>query len=241
MAAKDLLEFPYLLLAPYALTEKHLDSNLEGIPENERNELHLDTVVRCLHIGQRRFVNRKESIRLMHQACLLIWGAFEIYCKEVFILSLNERPQLFQNIQKDPELKDYFSVSQGAWPSLLDSCGYDLNGKLGIIVAGNKEFSSPHLLRNLFVKLYVGLPGHPELLKYFQSNDLWQLGQRRNLIAHRCGVVDAEYIKKANDLHQELGSLLQLKGRDVAAGMAIVAQCAIAIYDWARHCWTKPE
>jgi len=61
----------------------------------ERIKLNIDIVVRGLKIGKRRFINTEESIRLMHQAILLIWSAFETYCKEVFILSLNERPQLY--------------------------------------------------------------------------------------------------------------------------------------------------
>lgn len=230
-----------MLLAPYAFPAEYMKPDSEDLSQDIERQI--DIAVRNLTLSKRRFAKSKESIRLMHQACLLIWSAFETLCKEVFILSLNERPQLFQNIQKDPELKEYFTVSQSAWLPLLESHGFDLNGKLGTIVASSKDFSSPQLLRNIFCKLYVGLPGEPvpELLEYFRSDELWKLGQRRHLIAHRCGVVDKEYLKKTSDTLQEVSTLLQLRGRDVAQGMAVVAQCATAIYYWAQFCWVTSE
>lgn len=246
IAAKNLLEFPYLLVGPYALTSKHRPDNFQELPMAEQIELSMDIALRGLEIGKRRIINTEESIRLMHQAILLIWSAFESYCKEVFILSLNERSQLYLTLLAHSELKDYFAVSQSAWLTLLEAHSFNLNGKLGTIVGSSRDFSSPQLLRNLFSKLYLGLPGEQKELeaalhKFVHDDELWKLGLRRHLIAHRCGIIDKEYLNKSGDQSQTQGTLLKLRGRDIAQGMGIVAQCAICIYGLARYCWPKPD
>lgn len=234
-AAKELLEYPYLLIAPQFCELSDFTTPSDDI------ESLVAFATKVLKGSKGPLIRHNQTMRLMHQACLLIWGALEIYCKEVFIYSLNERPELYLNLQKNESLKSRFSISQSSWMTILESHGFNLNGKLGTIVAADKDFSSPQLLQSLFTPLYAGFNASPELLAYFQSKELWKLGQRRHLIAHKCALVDNEYISKTGDSSQEIGNVLHLKGRDVAEGMAIAAQCAIGLYGWARFCWTDQE
>jgi hypothetical protein len=173
----------------------------------------------------------------MHQACVLAWGSFETFCKEVFIASLNQRPDLFGIISKNQKLRDRFPVAQSSWPSILESARYDLTGKLGTIIASDRDFSSPQLLKDLFPILFADFGAKEELLKEFESQDLWILGNRRHLIVHRCGIVDAEYMRKCNDSSQKLGCVLTLKGSDIEKTFATVARCAVYLYAVARRCW----
>ena len=178
--------------------------------------------------------------RLMHQACLLAWSAYETFCKEVFIAALDRQPKLYGALMRNQALKDKFSISTGGWQSLLEKSGYDLNGKLGKIVGSDRDFSSPQLLKDLFPALLVDLPGPAMFNDAMSHPSLWLLGNRRHLIAHRCGIVDEEYLRKCDDQNQATGQLLALRGRDVAEGLRATASAAMALYGKARHCWDDP-
>lgn len=245
-AAKDLLEFPYLLLAPLLPSvQSHSTVFPEGMLDLDDSQLseeqHLkiiEFVTSTLNGTQDHLMKKKTELqRLLHQACLLIWSAVETYSKQVFIATLNERPSLFTRISKSAELKERFSIGNGAWFNVLQSHDFDLKGKLGTIIAANRDFSSPQLLRDLFPIMFadVGKVGFP--IPETGQDVLWKLGQRRHLIAHRCGVIDQDYLDKTHDVDQELGQLLYLRGRDVGSAMGEAARYAILVYGNARYCW----
>lgn len=252
-AAKDLLDFPYLLMAPFLIGDSDANRRLqelkaaganpadeEFLGENlEFTHLLVSTVLRKSNDHLKK--QRPELLnRLMHQACLLTWGAFEVYCKDVFIAALNKRPDLYGVIAKNQKLKERFSIAQGAWPNILEKNAYDLTGKLGTIIGADRDFSSPQLLKDLFPVLFAELGAPDEFLRVFESPELWLVGQRRHLIAHRCGIVDAEYVRKCNDSSQEIGRLLFLRGRDLAESLSVVARAASFLYGAARRCWICP-
>jgi len=245
-AAKDLLEFPYLLLAPLLPSVQNHSAILpDGMLDMDASELsddqHLkmiEFVTSALNGSQDHLMKKKTELqRLLHQACLLIWGAIETYSKQVFTAALNERPSLFTAISKSADLKERFSIGNGAWFNLLQNHDFDLKGKLGTIIAANRDFSSPQLLRDLFPVMFadVGKLGFP--IPEEGRDTLWKLGQRRHLIAHRCSIVDQDYLDKTNDEQQELGKLLYLRGRDVGKAMGAAASFAILVYGNARYCW----
>jgi hypothetical protein len=249
LAVKELLELPYMLVAPLIpeVMEKarQLQSNgglVDDFPSHEQEAEAVDMVVSALARSKEQFTGRAELQRLLHQACLLSWGAFETYCKTVFIAAVNQKPSLYAVLLKSQNLKERFGLPQSSWPSILESHNYDLNGKLGTIVAADKDFSSPQLLKDLFPTLFAGLPGeHKKFMELFASDQFWNLGQRRHLIAHRCAIVDAEYQKRTGDLSQPVGELLRLRGRDVGEALGTVAKLAIGLYARARYCWYRPE
>lgn len=249
-AARELLEFPYLLLTPILvplfpdipISSKQL-KELEARFEQPMDKAEMIAWVTAALKTSGPHIKRQHPTlqRIMHQACLLIWSAVEIYCKQVFIASLNEKPSLLTTIYDSQKLKERFNIQNNSWLSLLDAHDFNLHGKLGTIVAANRDFSSPQLLQDLFPYLYAKISslGFPETV--FQSDSLWKLGQRRHLIAHHCGVVDQEYLDKTNDTNQKLGQILTLRGRDIAESMGAAASFAILLYGNARYCWPGAE
>lgn len=243
-AARDLLEFPYLLIAPLlpevkdAMTkmrQAHNDTDTDTFWSRNRTET-IELVTSSLKGSKKHFHGVPELQRLMHQSCLLIWGALDTYCKAVFIASLNKNPSLLGQIYNSPKLKDIFKMSDN-WQKLLESHDYNLHGKLGTIVAANKDFSSPQLICDLFPIMFANLKGPSFPSPIFNTAGLQKLGQRRHLIAHRCGIVDQEYLDKSRDTTQAVGKLLQLRGRDVAESLGAAASFAILVYGNARSCW----
>ena len=243
-AAKELLEMPYMLVAPLvplAVAPGQLGNDGEPMTF-EQEAAAIDVMAKTLKTSKEVFASRPELQRLMQQACLLIWAAFETYAKTVFIAVLNKRPSLYAVLLKNQGLKERFGLQQASWPGILEAHSYDLNGKLGTIIGADKDFSSPQLLKDLFPYLFADLPGvHDKFMAPFDSKDFWRLGQRRHLIAHRCGIVDDEYLRRTDDESQNLGESLKLRGRDLGDALKIAAQLAIGIYGRARFCWYSQE
>lgn len=241
-AARDLLEFPYSLIAPllpevenilkrYEKEGNQLDDPSDFLSDRERM---LGLVSETLRGSSKHLKPSPHLQRLMHQACLLVWSAIEIFSKEIFIYALNDNPSLYNKITKSPYLKDRFAVGNARWAELLEQHDYNLVGKLGTVVAADKDFSSPKLIRELFPIIFdePNLIGFPEGI--FNSEALMKLGQRRHLIAHKCGIVDDDYLKKSGDTTQKIGQMLNLRGRDIAEALAATASFAILVYGNAR-------
>jgi len=240
-AAQQLLEFPYMLIAPHLPEVRRISATglgKAGGPEAQVTEEAIALLSAVLKGVGRDFSKRRESQLLMHQACVLIWAAFETYCKEVFIASLNQKPSLFAVIQGTQVLRERFGIQASSWPALLEKHDYDLQGKLGRIIARDRDFSSGQLIKDLFPVLFEGMgPEFPEWLT--QSDALWVLAQRRHLVAHRCGIVDKEYLDKTGDKVQVIGQSLKLRGSDMAEAMGKAAAFAIILYAQARCCWPR--
>lgn len=248
IAAEKILNLPYLLIQP-----RIVDGIFKTYSREFLEKINTDKDELRKHLGEfnKSFLDksghvledRKHELQLiMYQACILFWSALENLSKDVFILILNRKPKLYSKIVNNNFLKDKLGLSQGIWEKLLEEHDYDLNGKLGYIIANNKDFSMPKLLQEVFgviLNEYVDAPDAID--SFFKSDDLWLLGQRRHLIAHKCGIVDQEYMNKTNDLKQTIGEPLVLRGDDIENARIIVGRCAIVLYATARHLWERPK
>lgn len=242
-AAKELLEFPYLLLMPHLTDVRdHVESSPsllnDLIDETNEEQLTLDLIAVALKASKGPLLRKRAQLqRLLHQACILIWSALETFAKQVFVAALNKKPSLYTALCKNPEIRERLGIANSNWANLLQSHDFDLTGKLGTIVAANRDFSSPQLLKTIFPVMFaeVSTMGFETSAEYHET--LWILGQRRHLIAHRCGVVDEDYLSKTHDDVQLLGILLNLRGRDLADAMGAAARFALILYGNARHCW----
>lgn len=245
-AARDLLEFPYLLIGPLLPEvrdairneiEQELDQGLSA----RNSEATIQFVTAILRGSKMRMLGKDPLQRLMHQACILVWSAVETLCKDIFIASVNKRPALYSVIQGNPKLKERFSISQSALLGHLENHNFDLNGKLGTVIAADKDFSSPTLICELIPALFTLADGPGFPVDVFEKDALWRLGHRRHLIAHRCGIVDRDYLNKTADDAQVSGSLLKLRGRDIAEAMGAVASFAILLYGNSATLWAADQ
>lgn len=238
IATEKMLQLPYALAAS---SVKYLPEPVDTTDMAKYQEWVLEVVKIGLDHSLKELSSLKYELNyLMYQACILIWSALENYCKDVFIIALNHKPQLYKKLLKDPFLKDRFSLGQMSWEKLLDEHGFNLNGKLGQIIAGNKDFSSPNLIQKVFFCILDEQLKPPHVLDYFKEKDLLILGQRRHLIAHRAGIIDVEYLKKTKE-KQKIGEQLVLRGFDIAKGLAITAQCAMVLYATASLLVEEPN
>ena len=174
------------------------------------------------------YAGSRHFARLMHQGCLLIWSAYETFCKEAFTAGLNAMPLLVAKLKVEPwqskfGFKNLFSFD------LLAANGFSIEGKLGSIIVAGRDFSSPELLRDLMPTLFAYGPQADEMTRALRAQALYMLGHRRHLIAHRCGIVDSAYLSQTGDSPQEVGQLLKVSHRDIATALGSVAHAVIQL------------
>ena len=94
---------------------------------------------------------------------------------------------------------------------------------------GNLLLSDRHLDSLPVVKDVLGVifPSDSELRRVLGSPDLWLLWQRRRLIVHRRGLIDASYLAKTSDAGT-IGSRLSVAPLYVEASFSLVGKTATA-------------
>lgn len=165
---------------------------------------------------------------MMRQAVVLLWGAYETFSRDLFVSVLNERPSLLSKLVAKKQFKDRFPVNSVFSLETLQDAGFDLNGKLGNLLAEGKDFSAPWMLRSLFPTLFEDGSLKSVYSATFERPELWLLGHRRHVVAHRCGIVDAAYMKETGDKSQASGELLKVTRKDLRFAFGCV-HLAIAV------------
>lgn len=173
--------------------------------------------------------------RVLHQAALLAWSAYETFSRDLFVEILNKHPELFENLLKSG-YKEKFSVHEVVTFDRLLAEEFNFSGKFGALIAEGRDFSSPGLLRDLFPKLLPEVKSTDKLSAALRSKDLWVLGCRRHLIAHRGGIVDKKYITTTGDRSQTLGELLRITGHEIESYMhAISIACVLSLQCYIQY------
>lgn len=132
---------------------------------------------------------------LMRQGVVLIWSAFEVLGRDLFVDLLNYQPNLVERILSHPTAKKRFGVEKVDWQTLA-RFDYDLSSSIGSLLIERTDIDDIQTIREAYCALY---PDSTRLVSALRSEDLWLLFQKRNLIVHRCGIVDAHYLAKTGD------------------------------------------
>lgn len=129
-------------------------------------------------------------MQLNSETLVMLWGAFEVFATDVIRKRLNLRPdEALRLVNEDPAKK---RVNLRSVPmDRLAEFGLDLRERMGDVVLANVSLSSLEVLRDVASVL---LPKAQVLHVALASPDLRLLWKRRNLIAHRGGVVDRAYV-----------------------------------------------
>lgn len=167
------------------------------------------------------------------QAVLLIWSAYETFSRDIFVSILNADYRLYEQIAKSPLKEKFLSNNIFTFASLVKH-DLDVSAKIGSMLADGKDFSSPALLRMLFVHLFPDGEEAEKMRVSVESRTLWILGHRRHLVAHRAGRVDEQYVKLTGDDQQKVGELLEVSSKDLDDAVhqvAIAALCILLSWD----------
>ncbi|RWG22544.1 MAG: hypothetical protein EOQ55_03135 [Mesorhizobium sp.] len=163
---------------------------------------------------------------LVRQGTVLIWSAFEVLVRDLLELELNRNPGKLADFAADPDARKRYGLDRVPLDVILAS-GFDLTDKMGSIMMSNADFSDlPGM------KLVLGLlfPKSVALRTALDDRQLWELFQRRNLIAHRRGVVDQTYLKKTGE-QLKVGSSIEVQPSDLDRYFECIIQVGLALRD----------
>jgi hypothetical protein len=182
--------------------EKETESNLTNIHE-------VDTEV----AGAAR--------ELLRQAASLTWAALEILMRDMFVTVLNEKPELVKILFDDPVAKRALDLKPLSY-EIFEEYGFDLSKRMGDVLLKERRLDSLPGIKSVL----KALVGDPELIDALGSPELWLLNQRRHLIVHRRGIVDAEYVAKTGDA-LPIGSQLEITPDNLRGYLSVVRDTGV--------------
>ena len=132
---------------------------------------------------------------LTRQGVVLVWSAVEVLARDSFVFLLNRRPVLAEQLLAEQANRKRFSVDRIDWQTLA-AYGYDLSENLGTFLISKADLTSVPAIRDAYGALF---PTATELGRKLADRRLWDLCQKRNLIVHRRGIVDQQYLANTGD------------------------------------------
>lgn len=161
---------------------------------------------------------------LLRQAVVMIWGAFEVLCRDAFVGHLNSNPTKVQKLTADSDTKKIFQAKAIGLEELSEY-GFDVSKNLGNVFANAYDFSSLGAIKQTFKVLF---PSNQELHDQLRNQKLWILHQRRHLIVHRRAVVDKQYLEKTGE-KMKVGEQLTPTPAEIREYIKLVCQTALAL------------
>lgn len=132
---------------------------------------------------------------LTRQGIVLVWSAVEVLTRDCFVFLLNHNPSLAEQLLAEQTNRKRFSVDKVDWKTLV-SYSYDLSENLGTFLISQADLTSVPAIRDAYGALF---PNAINLKVKLGDSRLWSLCQKRNLIVHRRGIVDQQYLVNTND------------------------------------------
>lgn len=179
--------------------------------------------------------NDSESLaaarELARQGIVLTWSAVEVLARDAFVYLLNNRPTYAELLLADPTNRKRFSAERVEWQTLA-AYDYNLSSRLGSYLISKADLKSVLAIRAAYGALF---PTADELQKLLRDRCLWNLSHKRNLIVHKRGIVDQQYLDSTgdtlaigDDLWVAPSEVEELLEATLKAGSEIVRQVAYA-------------
>lgn len=177
--------------AALKIAKERLAEYLQG----EGREVVVDDVLARLKALQDEPESLAAAKELTRQGIVLIWSAVEVLARDSFVFLLNRRPILAEKLLAEQSNRKRFSVDKIDWQTLA-AYGYNLSENLGTFLVSKADLTSVPAIRDVYRALF---PTATELGRKLADIRLWTLCQKRNLIVHRRGIVDQQYLANTSD------------------------------------------
>lgn len=157
-------------------------------------------------------------------SAVAVWGALEVLAQDVFVTLLNLNPASAVKLLTHERTKQLFQLK--AIPlDMLSSYDFDVSECLGDILIRYRSVDTIPVMKAVFSVL---LPESETLREALEQKDLWILNQRRHLVVHGRGIVDADYISKTGDT-PTLGSELFIAPDDLERYLNVTANVGLEL------------
>ncbi len=132
---------------------------------------------------------------LLRQGVVATWGSLEVFVRDYFVALLNSRSEFAVTLTESEKTRRLFDIKSVSF-GVLALHGFNVRLQLGNLFAQQHDLDSVPSMKSVFGVLF---PENVGLRKALDDRQLWALYQRRNLIAHRRGVVDKQYCEATGD------------------------------------------
>lgn len=211
---------------------------LEGKNDDEREQIALEhaTIKMNTFIGSKegqqtvaedachQLINALEqtevkiaSQELLRQGLVLLWGAFEVLSRDLFITYLNSNPSKVSMLSTNPATRTKFEL-KALKLDLIAEYGFNLSPHMGDILESSNDLSDLATIKSIFKVLF---PSNLPLREALDDYNLWLLNHQRHLIVHHRGIVDSKYIQNTGDA-VKVGDTLKTQPEDLDKYLAVV-------------------
>jgi hypothetical protein len=149
---------------------------------------------------------------LLRQGAVLAWGSFEVFVSDAVTALADSDPQIALRLirSQSPAVRRLVNADIALETVLLHQG--DLRGRFAsLMFGGDARIDSLPLMKSIMDELF---PSNSDLRTALGDRALWILFQRRHLIVHRRGVVDARYREDTGE-DLSVGSELEITQADV--------------------------
>jgi hypothetical protein len=160
---------------------------------------------------------------VLRQGVVLVWGAFEVFCRDFFVSYLNQNPTASLALMNDPTTKRLFPKIVDL--DVLTQYDFDLSSSMGVVLSSIFDIGSCSAIKSVFSTLF---PGNEALRTALSKSEIWLLSQARNLVVHQRGIVDTKY-KIATGSDAPEGSELVVAPKDLKGFTFSVRDAGIAV------------
>lgn len=161
---------------------------------------------------------------LTRQGIVLSWSAIEVLSRDAFVYLLNSKPNYTEILFADSNNRKRFSSERIEWQALA-AYGYDLSENMGRYLISKADMKSASAIRDVYSALF---PAAIELQTALGDRRLWNLNQKRNLIVHKRGVVDQQFIDATGEIIA-VGETLAVEPDEVEATLEIILEIGTQI------------
>lgn len=160
---------------------------------------------------------------LLRLGVVLCWGALEVATRDVFESYINRNPAVSAKIVRSPDAKRRFDLSKIPFEILAEH-DFDLSSDMGSLLVGMQDLSDVTSMKATFNAIFED----KDLRNALSDRQLWMLNQERNLVVHRRGIVDSDFIAKTGT-DQGFGSILHVSPSMLSGRVSSAARVAYRI------------
>lgn len=159
----------------------------------KRREL-IDSITNRLSILGKDEAIRKSNEATLRQSIVIMWSSVESILRDFLKLHLNSNYEIASNFFESELTAKYWSKKQISFDQ-LKYFKFDLSNQMGNVALDINPCSNLRAIKAAYSWI---LKNQSNCLEIINCRDFYLFYKLRNLIAHRNGVVDQQYIEETN-------------------------------------------
>jgi hypothetical protein len=164
------------------------------------------------------------------ETVVMIWGGFEVFITEALRRYVNAYPAAAAKLSQDELAKRHFGIKAVSIDTLA-SHNFNVAGAMGDLLLSERRLDALPIMKDVLKSVFEF---HGPLIEVLGSAEMWRLAQRRHLIVHRRGRIDAAYLANTGDTFA-LGEQLDFTGDYILSSAKLVTDAAIEVINAARQ------